>query len=205
MKKELPYFEIEGSYGGNQDWFASFMMRIGGCGAETACDTCIYLDLYKGANLYPFDKNNLTKADYVAFSEVMKPYLHPRMSGIYRLSMYLDGFGAYLQEQGSTLQLTGLEGTQSAEAAARAVIRQIDNGYPVPCLCLNHTDSRFKDYQWHWFILNGYEKTDEMLLVKAVTYSGYEWLPLEALWNTGKTPKGGIILIDKQSYSITGH
>lgn len=196
MKKELPYFEIEGSYGGNQDWFSSFMMRLGGCGAETACDTCIYLDLYQGTHLYPLDIHHLTTVDYVAFSDVMKPYLHPRMSGIYKLSMYLDGFGAYLKEHGSTLQLTGLEGTESAQIAAEAVIRQIDSDYPVPCLCLNHADSRFKEYQWHWFILNGYDNTGDTLLVKAVTYSSYEWLPLEALWQSGKMPKGGLILIE---------
>lgn len=196
MKKELPYFEIEGSYGGNQDWFSSLMMRLGGCGAETACDACIYLDLYKETALYPFDKHHLTKADYVAFAEKMKPYLHPRMSGIYKLSMYLDGFGAYLKEQGSCLTLSGLEGTESAETASRTVMRQIDNGYPVPCLCLNHSERRFHDYEWHWFILNGYETTEEGLMVKAVTYSSYEWLPLEALWESGRTPKGGIILIN---------
>lgn len=195
MKKELPYFDIEGSYGGNQDWFSSFMMRLGGCGAETACDVCIYLDLYRNTNLYPFDKTSLTKADYVAFSNVMKPYLHPRMSGIYKLSMYLDGFGAYLKEQGSALRLSGLEGTESVGAAVAAVKRQIDNGYPVPCLCLNHADVRFKEYEWHWFILNGYDETENGFPVKAVTYSSYEWLPLEELWNTGRTPKGGLILI----------
>ena len=42
MKRELEYFRIGGSWGGNQSWFFDFMMRIGGCGAVTACDCCIY-------------------------------------------------------------------------------------------------------------------------------------------------------------------
>jgi len=132
----------------------------------------------------------------VAFSEMMKPYLHPRWSGIDKLSIYIDGFGAYLQEQGSAVTLAGVEGTESVQTAADAVVRQIDRGYPVPYLCLNHTDRRFRDYEWHWFILNGYDKTEEGLLVKAVTYSGYEWLPLEELWQTGKANRGGLILIE---------
>ena len=45
MKKELEHFMIGASYGGNQEWFRSFMMRIGGCGAETACDSCLYFAL----------------------------------------------------------------------------------------------------------------------------------------------------------------
>ena len=36
MRQELQHFHIGDSYGGNQDWFPTFMMRIGGCGAETA-------------------------------------------------------------------------------------------------------------------------------------------------------------------------
>lgn len=41
-KKELKYFTIEDSFGGNQDWFTDPMMNRGGCGAVTACDTCMY-------------------------------------------------------------------------------------------------------------------------------------------------------------------
>jgi len=35
MKKELPYFQIGASYGGNQDWFSDYWMREGGCGGES--------------------------------------------------------------------------------------------------------------------------------------------------------------------------
>ena len=56
MKKELDYFMIDGEFGGNQDWFTNIVMNIGGCGAATACDSCIYLAKYKGMKeLYPFD------------------------------------------------------------------------------------------------------------------------------------------------------
>ena len=33
MKRELDHFYIGRSYGGNQDWFRTFMMRLGGCAA----------------------------------------------------------------------------------------------------------------------------------------------------------------------------
>ena len=41
MKKELTYFNIEGEYGGNQNWFYDPMMRLGGCAAIATCDLCI--------------------------------------------------------------------------------------------------------------------------------------------------------------------
>ncbi len=195
MKKELPYFYIEASYGGNQEWFSSYMMRLGGCAAQTACECCIYLDLYMGASLYPFDKNKITKAQYRRFGDMMKPYLHPRLSGIDRLSIYLDGFGRYLQEHGCTITLKGVEGSESAATAKEKLKAQIDAGLPVPYLCLNHRDSRFKEYEWHWFLINGYDEDGDALRVKAVTYSAWEWLDFDALWNSGRVRKGGFILL----------
>ena len=41
MKKELAYFNIEGEYGGNQNWFYD-SMTLGGCAAIATCDLCIY-------------------------------------------------------------------------------------------------------------------------------------------------------------------
>lgn len=195
MKNELPYFFINNSYGGNQDWFREAWMKLGGCAAETACDCCIYLDLYFGTALYPFDKNKLTKEDYIRFGSVMKPYLHPRLSGIDRLDIYTDGFGKYLKDRDSEITLECVEGTTDFEKAKEILKNQLDRGVPVPYLNLNHRDRRFKDYNWHWFIINGYEEFEDSLMVKAVNYSSWEWFDFYELWNTGFPRKGGFILI----------
>lgn len=197
IKKELPHFNIGSSYGGNQEWFDGFMMRVGGCAAETACDLCIYLDLYMGTSLYPYDKNNISKSDYIKFGSVMKPYLHPRMSGIDKLPIYLDGFGQYLADRGNShITLSGVQGSAGYSTAEKALISQLDGGIPVPFLLLKHTEPRFKDYEWHWFLLNGYIKSDTNLMVKAVTYSEYEWLDFYELWHTGMDNKGGMITVE---------
>ena len=88
MKKELEYFYIEDSYGGNQEWFTDFMMNRGGCGALTACDTCLYLHLHQGKkHLYPFQEEELKKEQYIQFGELMRPYLSPRKRGIDTLDL----------------------------------------------------------------------------------------------------------------------
>ena len=53
MKKELTYFNIEESYGWNQNWFKDPTMKLGGCAAVVSCDLCIYLKkelFYKDVN-----------------------------------------------------------------------------------------------------------------------------------------------------------
>ena len=194
MKRELEYFYIGKSYGGNQDWFLDMMMRIGGCAAVTACDSSIYFArLLKKEAFYPFDMQHLKKQDYKKFSQVMKPYLAPRAGGIDRLDIYIDGYQAYLQDRGiADLTMEPFAGSRPAEQAFAAVKEQIEKEMPLPYLLLRHQDRDLKDFIWHWFLLTGYD--EENRAVKAVSYGEWQWLDFDRLWNTGQEPKGGMIL-----------
>ena len=196
MKRELEHFTIGDSYGGNQDWFPTFMMRIGGCGAETACDSSVYFALRRGlTKIAPENAAVLGREEYVRFAYRMKPYLSPRRTGIDRLDIYIDGYARYLRDCGETrLTMTPLDGTEPCETAGDAIVRQIDLGCPVPTLVLNHSNKKLQDYVWHWFLINGYDGSGDALLVKAVTYSKYEWLDLRELWDTGHERRGGLVL-----------
>lgn len=196
MKHELPHFQIDDSYGGNQDWFPTFMMRIGGCGAETACDSSIYFALQRGLmDIAPENAAELSKEDYIRFAYEMKPYLSPRMSGIDRLDIYMDGYARFLKDRGENrITMESLNGTEPYETAQKAVKQQIDLRIPIPTLVLNHRNKSFRDYVWHWFLINGYDDTDDEFLVKAVTYSKYEWLDFRQLWDTGHERRGGLVL-----------
>jgi hypothetical protein len=197
MRKELPYFKIKNSFGGNQDWFRDPMMHLGGCGAAAACDVCINTALYdKKAHLYPFDIQELDKEDYIKFSMKMKPYLRPRLHGIDTLEIFMDGFHDYLKDVGDQeIQLTGCHGEVPVKEAAREVMSQIDKGIPIPFLLLKHKDVNFKDLVWHWFMLVGYEEFEDDFYVKIATYGGFRWLSLYELWDTGFERKGGMVLV----------
>jgi len=203
MKVELPYFFIGNSLGGQQEWLPEYMMRVGGCAAVTACDCSIYFELYKGVkNLYPFDKQKILKNDYIKFTDAMKPYLHPRWSGIDKLSIYIDGFGKFLRDRGEkNLQISGWEGDANFESTHLILKYQIDNGFPVPCLTLNHKNPLLEDYVWHWFLLTGYEVVGGDWYVKAVSYGFGRWLNFDLLWDTGFDKKGGLIIF-KQNQAV---
>ena len=208
MKRELEHFYIGDSYGGNQDWFPTFMMRIGGCGAETACDSSVYFALHRGLKgIAPSNAAALTKEDYIRFAYRMKPYLSPRMTGIDRLEIYIEGYAEYLRSCGeSRLSMTPFDGHAPFEKACEVVTGQIENGYPVPTLILNHSNKLYADYVWHWFLINGYDASGSDFRIKTVTYSGYRWLSLKGLWNTGFRRRGGLVLysIDQTLCEKTG-
>ncbi|MGN1014553.1 MAG: hypothetical protein ACI4PM_04245 [Butyricicoccus sp.] len=193
--RELNYFTIDRCYGGYQEWFTDRWMRIGGCGAVAACDSCVYLAREKGLeHIYPYDRNRLTREDYLAFAKVMRPYLRPRMGGIDTLELYIHGFGRYLREHGEyRLHMNGIHGSEPVQTAEQVMMKQIDAGLPVPCLTLRHKNPDLADYVWHWYMLTGYQQADDLFLVKAVTYGEWRWLDFRQLWDTGYRKKGGLI------------
>ncbi|MBQ9492417.1 MAG: hypothetical protein IJR54_01615 [Oscillibacter sp.] len=196
MRLELEHFTVDGAYGWNQDWFPGWFMRIGGCAAVTACDSLIYFALRFGrTDLIPFDPARITRKNYLLLSERVKPFLHPRMRGIDRLEIYQDGLARYFRNAGvSGPRPDGLHGDAPYPDAAAALRRQIRNRYPVPFLLLTHRDREFSFYEWHWFLLMGFDERPGALMAKAVTYGASRWLDFQRLWDTGRAEKGGMIL-----------
>ena len=197
MLKELDYFWVGEEYGGRQSLLPDMIMRFAGCAAVTACDSLIYMTLYKNLkNLCPFSTDQLRGRDYVAFFKTVKPYLRPRLMGINRLEIFVAAFKKFLKEHGTFfLDVLPWSGDHDEQNTVKTIKQQIDRGFLIPYLLLHHKNPNFENYEWHWFLLTGYdEKPDGRFLVKAVTYGAYEWLDFAKLWNTGYDRKGGLIL-----------
>lgn len=195
-KKELAYFTIGTSFGGNQDWFQDYWMHIGGCAAVAACDSCICLQKSKvKEQLYPYDIENITKEEYINFAMKMKPYLRPRWNGIDKLEIYIDGLTQYLKDiENTTLSIDGFSADCSVEEATELVKKQINAGFPIPFLLLRHKNCNFKELLWHWFLLVGYQEFEDVLYVKIATYGAYQYVSFQELWDSGHHNNGGMIL-----------
>ena len=200
--KELDYFWVGEEYGGRQSLLPDMIMRFAGCAAVTACDSLIYMTLYKNLkNLCPFSTDQLRGRDYVAFFKTVKPYLRPRLMGINRLEIFVSAFKKFLKEHGTFfLDVLPWSGDHDEQDTVNTIRQQIDRGFLIPYLLLHHKNPNFENYEWHWFLLTGYdEKPDGRFLVKAVTYGAYEWLDFAKLWNTGYDRKGGLILFKEKA------
>lgn len=146
----------------------------------------------------PQAQKKMTKAAYLELGMIMKPYLKPRITGIDKLSIYMEGFTNYLCDRGiNDLILTGWSGNHSYESSAELVKHQIDAGWPLPYLNLKHRAPSFRDLVWHWFLLTGYETFYDEVMVKVTTYGSWRWLSLKELWDTGYKQKGGLILFSR--------
>lgn len=197
MKRELDYFCIEGRFGGRQSWFWDPIMRMAGCAAIAASDSCISLaNTFGLKRLCPYAPEQLTKRTYMRFAQHMKKgYLFPKFNGISRLELYIEGMRHYLDDVGEDhLSMTPLSGHAPVAEAARAIRAQLNRDILVPCLTLRHQDKKLDDYIWHWFLLTGYEDRPDGLWIRATTYGDSNWLSLNRLWDTGFEERGGLIL-----------
>lgn len=197
-KVELPHFTMGKSYGSNQNWMMDPWMHLGGCAALTTCDAFIDFSLYRDRDdLYHFknpEKKVMTRQTYSRFAMSVKLYLEPRRTGIKDLQTYMDGVNLYLEDIDVTdLYLNGLEGSESYETARDTIRTSIDEEIPVAYLMLKHRDKEFDFFQWHWFLVNGYEETADTFKIKAATYGKAHWMDLGRLWDTGYDHKGGIV------------
>ncbi len=197
-KRELEHFYIDKCYGGNQRWMRDWWMHIGGCAALTTCDVLIYCALHRGKpGLYPYDLKNITKKDYKKFGMSMKLYLQPRMGGIKDLDTFIGGVKLYLEDTGAEyIRVRGLDGSESFETARDNMKTQIDSGMPAAYLMLKHKDKKFDFFEWHWFLINGYEEREDGFFIRAATYGAAHWLKMDELWDTGFDEKGGIVFFE---------
>ena len=198
MKKELDYLNIEGNYGGDQEWFSYFSMRFGGCAAATAIELLMYLakEYEELRELYPYDICQLTKIDYNLFGKQMRPHLKPRKNGVCKTSMYIEGLEQYMKDEtpfSELFELNGFEGSETEEEAKAFIKSKINAGLPIPYLMLRHTDSKYKDFVWHWFMLTGYEETEAGFQVIIATYGERYVFDFHELWNTDYELKGGMV------------
>lgn len=198
-EKNIDYFNIEGTPGGNQDWCTDFWMHLGGCGALAACDMAICLKKNKGdKNVIPYDPDHMTKQEYLNLSMTMKPYIHPRLGGVTKLHYYTDGFGKYLRERGYQVSFHTLSGNEPYEKAAAFVKESIDRNLPVAYLMLRHKDPEFEDLNWHWFMITGYSYDEQArMFLTYHTYGEVEKVDFEKLWNTGMYFRGGLVSMDQ--------
>lgn len=194
MKKELEYFKIGNSFGGSQSWFLDPWMHIGGCGALTMCDFLLYMACCRGRKeCYPYEADELTRRDYRRFGMSMKPYLRPRESGIKDLGTFVDGARIYLEDcEIDGIELSMIDGNRPYEEAEAAIRESIDRGVPIAMLMLKNQNSELNFFEWHWFLIIGYEDGD--FRIRVATYGKEHWLPLRDMWESGEEEKGGLVI-----------
>lgn len=203
MVKEIPFLNIDGNYGGDQNWLPEHKMKRGGCSTVVAVEmsSCLKFMDKKYETLSPLDEHT-SKERFIDFSVEMFKYVWPKYRGLPSLDYFEECYNDYAKTVNFKPKYEKLDEAESYEAAEAFVKKNIDEGYPIGYLLLEHESRLVFDITWHWFTVTGYEETGDGIDVIFGTWGERCRLPLRHLWNKGNPEKpvmedeeGGLIVI----------
>lgn len=195
MERELDFPRIDGRYyGGDQNWYRHWLMRLGGCSTTTACEACICLARQRSdmGVLYPGNPAEISMEDFRNFAETMFDYVHPGIGGLTDLGRYAAMLRSYAASCGADVAVDTLGGEADPGQAAAFIRSAVDSGRPVAFLLLQHRDPSFGDFSWHWFSVTGYREAPDGFDILAANLGERHVLPLRPLWQSGFAWKGGL-------------
>lgn len=194
-KYEVPFVRVDGRYyGGNQEWSPNWLTRLGGCSTVTACEISICMARHGvGEALYPYDPYHVTMSQFLDFLQNVFTFVRPGVCGLTSLEQYAQEFDAYATTRNVRLAAECLHGEEPVADAQHFVQSGLQHGIPLACLVLNHKDRSFKDVEWHWFCVTGWEREADQFRLIVGTYGNRYVLDLNRLWDTGHRQKGGLV------------
>lgn len=193
--RELNFPRVDGIYyGGDQNWYRHWLMRLGGCSTTTACEACICLARQRSdmRKLYPGDPACVSREAFCRFADSMFAHVHPGIGGLTDVDRYAAMLRGYTACCGVAAVVDTLRGDAPLAEAERFIREAVDDGRPVAYLMLRHRDVRFDEFEWHWFSVTGYTETPGGLRLTAGTYGKRYELDLTSAWDTGFAWKGGL-------------
>ncbi|MBD5560922.1 MAG: hypothetical protein HDQ87_11365 [Clostridia bacterium] len=184
-------------YGGSQDWYRTWMMRLGGCSTTTACELCLCLARSRSDMrlLYPGDLDRISREDFCRFADLMYPYVHPELNGLTDVDRYAMMLKSYAASVGARVETETLRGERPLAEAEKFIRTAVDSGRPVSFLLLRHRNPALDDFEWHWFTVTGYADTQDGLQLSAANYGRRCRLNLALAWDTGYAQKGGLAVL----------
>lgn len=180
-------FNIEGSYGGQQSWLKSFMVKNQfwadrSCGVTAAANLIMYLSR-SDDNLYQLYQGT-SKEDFVELMRELYPFLRPRVYGIPTLSKIKRGILSYAYSKGVRLRCEMESWVWDVDEGSDFIIRMLEKNRPVLLLTWNAANREFRN---HWITVTGMSQINEDLEMTASnwgrrrSYSYKGWIKDKAL------------------------
>ena len=147
-------------YGGDQDWYNSYIKRLAGCGPTTASTI----------TMYESDKSNYheyTKKEFIVLMKDLWKYITPGMMGVDTVDKYKDGYDKYLKTSNLNISKSKILilDTASIDEIEKYLQEAIKTDHPVAFLNLNNGSEKQID-SWHWTTIVSLENINNNLYVE---------------------------------------
>ncbi len=147
-------------YGGNQDWYNSYIKRLAGCGPTTASTITMY-------ELNKLNYHEYTKKEFISLMKDLWKYITPGMMGVDTVNKYKDGYDKYLKTSNLNISKSKILilDTASIDEIEKYLQEAIKTDHPVAFLNLNNGSEKQID-SWHWTTIVSLENINNNLYVE---------------------------------------
>lgn len=191
------FFQIDGWYGGKQEWlfesgYTSKKKSDKSCGVAAAANLLLYLSREKPELEMLYKGNN--KEDYIELMIKLYTFLKPRFYGIPTLRKMKRGILNFIETKGVKLRPSSKIWIFKQKDETSFIKNAILKGHPVLLLTWNSPDPQFKN---HWVTVTGWEEKDgeDFMVVSnwgyRKSYSYNKWI------NEGSIFKGALYFQSK--------
>ena len=154
-------------YGGNQEWYSTFIKRLAGCGPTTASTITMY-ELRNNKN-----RDEYTKEEFLELMNELWEYITPGSHGVNKIEMYEQGYDRFVKEKGLKSSKSNVmnilaksEQRPSNLEVFKFINEALENNHPVAFLNLDNGKEKNLD-EWHWVTLVGIKYDEENGILEA--------------------------------------
>ena len=140
-------------YGGNQEWYKTYLKRLSGCGPTTASNIV----------MYEIRKNNISfnKNDFLRLMNSMWNYITPGIMGVNKADMYIKGFNKYIENHDINLNNYKHyhfdKNNINKDELYNFLKTALEDDHPIAFLNLDNGNEYLLE-AWHWVMIVGIDK-----------------------------------------------
>lgn len=158
LKDHKEFINIEGNYGGYQDWL--FTEKLQGkfwanraCGVVAAGNIAYYLTKHHNKKLYNY--KDLSIREFTLFLNQISKFIKPRIYGIPSISYMSENFKRFARSKDVILKANTIDMKLPNYIIISFIKKALRENYPIMMLTWN---TKIKTLKYHWVTITGYFK-----------------------------------------------
>lgn len=149
------------AYGGDQEWFPGTFQRRAGCGSVTGTNIAVCEGLYQEELK---DSEAVPHEIYLNLMENMYSYMTPGFMGYPLIGKFKKDFLNFAASKGKKLKAKSIFLPKGHETCLSFIKDGLYNGHPVALLIWRHSRKEFREDNWHWVTITGYDEEKNILI-----------------------------------------
>ena len=149
------------AYGGNPEWFPGTFQRRAGCGSVTGTNIAVCEGLFSEE---VENSESIPHESYLELMEGMYQYMTPGFMGYPLIGKFKKDFLSFASDRGKKLKARSMFLPRNRQDCLDFIKEGLYHGHPTALLIWRHSRKEFREDNWHWVTITGYDEEREILI-----------------------------------------